>query len=65
MSKDKGRIVVEVFTITGKKYKVKCNVILSDLKQAIALRNIISSFETSATKREGSGVKSITRPTAV
>lgn len=56
---------MEVFTITGKKYKVKCNVILSDLKQAIALRNIISSFETSATKREGSGVKSITRPTAV
>lgn len=52
MSKDKGRIVEEVFTPTGKEYQVKVNVILHDLKQALALRSIITSFETSALRRD-------------
>ena len=50
----------EVFTATGKRYKVKCDVVLDDLKQALALRSIISSFETSPTKRErGNGKGSV------
>ena len=52
MSKDSGRKVEEVFTPAGKQYKVKCDVILYDLKQALALRSIITSFETSAMRRE-------------
>ena len=58
MSKDKGRIVEEVFTPAGKRYQVKANVILNDLKQALALRAIISSFETSALRR-GNGGKNL------
>lgn len=48
----------EVFTPTGKQYQVKCNVKLNDLKQALALRAIITSFETSAMKR-GNGGKNL------
>lgn len=55
MSKDKGGLVEEVFTPTGKRYQVKVNVILNDLKQALALRSIIASFETSATRRDNGG----------
>ena len=58
MSKDKGRIVEEVFTPTGKRYQVKCNVIFDDLKLALALRGIITSFETSAVRR-GNGGKNL------
>ena len=58
MSKDKGRIVEEVFTPTGKVYQVKCNVRLSSLKQALSLREIIRSFETSPTRR-GNGGKNL------
>ncbi len=47
----------EVFTVTGKQYKVKVNVILDDLKQALALRSIITSFETSAMRRGNGGKK--------
>ena len=60
MSKDKGRIVEEVFTPTGKQYQVKVNVVLNDLKQALALRSIISSFETSPIMKErGNGKNSV------
>ena len=55
MSKDKGRIVEEVFTPTGKQYRVKVNVVLNDLRQALALRAIITSFETSALRRGNGG----------
>ena len=58
MGKDKGGLVEEVFTTTGKKFQVKCNVTLNDLKQALALRAIITSFETSATRR-GNGGKNV------
>lgn len=52
MSKDEGGLVEEVFTPTGKCYQVNVKVKLYDLKQALALRSIISSFQTSAIKRE-------------
>ena len=55
MRKDKGRIAEEVFTTDGKRYHVKVNVDLNDLKQALALRAIITSFETSATRRGNRG----------
>lgn len=43
----------EVFTSTGKQYQVKVGtVILFDLRQALALRSIISSFETSPQRIE-------------
>jgi len=58
MSKDKGRIVEEVFTPIGKQYRVKVNVVLNDLRQALALRAIITSFETSALRR-GNGGKNL------
>jgi len=58
MSKDKGRIAEEVFTPTGKQYRVKVNVVLNDLRQALALRAIITSFETSALRR-GNGGKNL------
>ena len=48
----------EVFTPMGKRYQVKCNVILDDLRLALALRGIITSFETSAIKR-GNGGKNL------
>lgn len=47
----------EVFTPAGKRYSVKANVLLNDLKQALALRAIINSFETSALSLERRGVK--------
>lgn len=50
----------EVFTPTGKQYQVKVNVTLNDLKQALALRSIIASFETSAVMRErGNGKNTV------
>lgn len=49
----------EVFTPTGKPIHVKVDVILYDLKQALALRSIITSFETSAIRRERRGGKGI------
>lgn len=52
-----GGEVKEVFTPTGKRYQVKVNVILDDLRQALALRRIITSFETSATRRQPKGGK--------
>jgi len=55
MSKDKGGLVEEVFTPKGKRYKVKVNVELFDLKQALALRSIVTSFETSALRRGNHG----------
>ena len=57
-SKDGGRKVEEVFTASGKQYQVKCNVVLYDLKQALALRAIITSFETSALRKESNRVHS-------
>jgi len=58
-SKDSGRNVEEVFTTTGNiGYKVKCNVVLTDLKQALSLRAIITSFEASA-QRRGNGGKNV------
>ena len=57
MSKDKGGIVEEVFTPSGKQYIVKSRVVLYNLRQALALRSIISSFETSALMSERKGVR--------
>jgi len=56
--KDKGGIVEEVFTPAGKRFHVKVNVYLYDLRQALALRAIISSFETSAVRMDGNHVHS-------
>ena len=57
--KDGGRNVEEVFTPTGQSgYRVKCNVTLFTLKQALSLRAIITSFETSALRR-GNGGKNV------
>jgi len=58
ISKDKGGLVEEVFTPAGKQYVVKSRVVLTNLRQALALRSIISSFETSAMKR-GNGGKNL------
>jgi len=58
MSKDKGGLRRKVFTATGPGFRVKCDVVLGDLKQALALRAIITSFETSALKR-GNGGKNL------
>ena len=52
MSKDKRRMVAEVFTTTGKQYRVDCKVVLNNLRQAIALRNIITAFEASVLREE-------------
>lgn len=56
-SKDKGGLVEEVFTPVGKQYIVKSRVVLSNLRQALALRSIITSFETSAIRRKVKGGK--------
>jgi len=59
-SKGKGGLVEEVFTPAGKQYVVKCRVVLSNLRQALALRSIITSFETSAVRRDkGNGKGSV------
>lgn len=47
----------EVFTPAGKQYVVKARVVLQDMRQALALRSIISSFEASATRRKAKGGK--------
>ena len=49
----------EVFTTDGKHYHVKVNVCLNDLKQALALRAIILSFETSAERYRGKDGKGL------
>lgn len=41
---------VEVFTLGGGQYRVKADVKLNDLKQALSLRAIISAFETSVAR---------------
>lgn len=56
-SKDKGGLVEEVFTPAGKQYVVKARVVLFNMRQALALRSIISSFETSAMRRKTKGGK--------
>lgn len=58
MSKDKGGFVEEVFTPSGKKYIVKSRTVLYSMRQALALRGIITAFETSAVKR-GNGGKNV------
>jgi len=54
-SKGKGRIVVEVLTLDKASYDVKANVRGLTMKQALSLRAIITSFETSAHKRGNGG----------
>jgi len=55
MKKVADRRVGKPFSYDGKTYHVKVNVLLNDLKQAIALRRIVTAFETSATKRGNGG----------
>jgi hypothetical protein len=54
-SKGKGRIVVEALTLDEMSYQVKAKVDGLSLKQALSLRAIITSFETSAHKRGNGG----------
>lgn len=62
-SKGKGWKVEEVFTPTGTQYRVKVNVVLFDLRQALSLRAIVDSFETSAHQLAKTRAKSSVSPT--
>lgn len=48
----------EVFTPTGKAWRVKCDIMFTDPKYAFALSSIVSSFRTSSVRRDD-GRKSV------
>ena len=47
----------KLFTITNKKYRVKCDLCFGDEKVALALLRIIESFEVSAQRLVKNGKK--------
>ena len=47
----------KLFTITNKKYRVKCDLCFGDEKVALALLRIIESFEVSAQRVVKNGKK--------
>ena len=58
MGKDVGGVVKEVFTPTGKRYRVKVDLVFDDAKVALAFQRIVSSFKTSQDRDRRNNVHS-------
>ena len=58
MEKVADKRVGKPFSVTGKNWRVRCDLTFADARTALALRAILLKFETSAIRRDGNGVHS-------